>query len=52
MSATGLPPHSLARASGSVTRGWPASCRYGSMFWFKWKKFVGSYVRLTSTKRW
>ena len=36
----------------SATRGRPASCRYGSMFWFRRKKFVGSYARLTSTKRW
>jgi hypothetical protein len=51
VSAIGLPPHGLARASVSATRGWPPSCRYGSMFWFSRKKFVGSYARFSSTKR-
>ena len=37
--------------SVSATRGWPPSCRYGSMFWFSRKKFVGSYARFSSTKR-
>ena len=30
---------------------WPPSCRYGSMFWFSRKKFVGSYARFSSAKR-
>ena len=51
VSAIGLPPHSLARASVSATRGWPPSCAYGSMFWFSRKKFVGSYARFSSTRR-
>lgn len=38
-------------ASISATRRWPPSCRYGSMFWFSRKKFVGSYARFSSTKR-
>ena len=25
--------------------------RYGAMFWFSRKKFVGSYARLSSTRR-
>ena len=44
-------PHLSCAQRRTATRGWPPTCRYGSMFWFSRKKFVGSYARFSSTKR-